>query len=59
MKRTDQRKPHTRKSAYNFTITPERLAKMNAIREKIGIPIAEQIRRGVDLWLAQQEGEAK
>jgi hypothetical protein len=43
------------KSAYNFTISPERLAKMTELRDRVGIPIAEQIRRGVDLWLKQQE----
>jgi len=46
------------KSAYNFTISPDRLAKMTELRDRVGIPIAEQIRRGVDLWLKQQEKQS-
>lgn len=50
---TDDNKPKT--GTYNFTLSPERLEQMQDIRERVGIPIAEQIRRGIDLWLKQQE----
>jgi hypothetical protein len=56
-----KKKPAARRetAAYNFEISTERLERMKAIRERLGTPIAVQIRKGVDLWLAQQEGEAK
>jgi hypothetical protein len=42
----------------NFLVDPDLLEALRAIREKDGIPIGEQIRRGIKLWL-QARGSVK
>ena len=33
-------------------VEPEQLAKLRFIEERIGVPVGEQVRRGIDHWLA-------
>jgi hypothetical protein len=41
--------------AYTCKISQESLHRLQAIKRKTGASVSEQIRRGVDLWLKQQE----
>jgi hypothetical protein len=41
----------TAQKTFTFAIPPEMKAALRAIREADGIPEAEQIRRGVQMWL--------
>jgi hypothetical protein len=47
------------KELYNFVIDPRVLKKLEKIRDRDDISVSEQIRRGVKLWLEQQEREEK
>lgn len=39
------------KKAYTLMIDPELLEALSAIRERDGVTVGEQIRRGIQLWL--------
>jgi hypothetical protein len=41
----------TRRVATNIRIDPELMSALHAIREGDGVPVSEQIRRGIVLWL--------
>lgn len=41
----------TRRLATNIRIDPELMAALQTIREHDGVPVSEQIRRGIVLWL--------
>ena len=43
-----------RRQIYSFGIDPDLLAGIRAVKEVYGIPEAEQIRRGIRLWLESQ-----
>ena len=45
----------TAADTYTLRLKPEQMHKMKRISEKVGVPVPEQIRRGIDLWLKQQE----
>jgi hypothetical protein len=42
------------KQAMNIRVDPHLLDALEAIREEEGIPVSEQIRRGIRLWLDQK-----
>jgi hypothetical protein len=42
------------KKLYSFPIEPELAAGLKAVKERVGISEAEQIRRGIRLWLDSQ-----
>jgi hypothetical protein len=37
-----------------FEITPELKEGLDAIKERDGVPISEQIRRGIQMWLVEK-----
>ena len=41
--------------AYTCKISQESLHRLQAIKRKTGASVSEQIRRGVEMWLKQQE----
>jgi predicted DNA-binding protein len=45
----------TAAATYTLRLKPEQMQKLKARAEKVGVPVPEQIRRGIDLWLKQQE----
>jgi hypothetical protein len=47
----------TRRQPTNIRIDPELMAALQRIREADGVPVSEQIRRGIALWL-ESKGEA-
>ncbi len=46
------------KMLIKFYVEPEQQDKLVAIKEREGIPVAEQIRRAIDLWLSKREAAA-
>jgi len=42
-------------TTYTLRLKPEQMPKLKAYAIRHGVPVPEQIRRGVDLWLKQQE----
>jgi len=42
------------KQAMNVRIDPDLVVALEAIRDAEGIPVSEQIRRGIRLWLDQK-----
>lgn len=48
----------TPKKTFTFAIAEDMKAALSRIRERDGIPEAEQIRRGVQMWL-ESRGESK
>lgn len=42
------------KQAMNIRIDPDLVKALEAIRDAEGIPVSEQIRRGIRLWLDQK-----
>ena len=42
------------KQAMNIRIDPDLVLELEAIRDAQGIPVSEQIRRGIRLWLDQK-----
>lgn len=47
--------PHmTPRTRYNFFIEDEQREGLRAVKERDGIPEAEQIRRAIDDWLARK-----
>jgi Arc/MetJ-type ribon-helix-helix transcriptional regulator len=42
------------KQAMNIRIDPDLVDALEAIRDAEGIPVSEQIRRGIRLWLEQK-----
>ena len=45
------------KEPYAFWISPDQKAALRAIKALDGIPVSEQIRRAIDLWLAEKAPE--
>jgi Ribbon-helix-helix protein, copG family len=43
----------------NFRIDEELLGGLQAIREREGIPVSEQVRRAIQAWLALKGGATK
>ena len=41
-------------TVYTFKVLKRQLDKLKAVSLRDGVPVAEQIRRGIDLWLRQQ-----
>ena len=37
-----------------ISLRQDQVKRLEQITEKIGIPMAEQVRRGVDMWLKEQ-----
>ena len=37
-----------------FLLTPEQMAALKAVKDRDGVSVNEQVRRGVDLWLAER-----
>jgi hypothetical protein len=37
-----------------ISLRDDQVKKLEEITERIGIPMAEQVRRGVDMWLKEQ-----
>jgi hypothetical protein len=44
---------------YAFRLDPDMLAALKAVQHDAGIPVAEQIRRGIRLYLDQLESNTK
>ena len=42
------------KQAMNIRVDPDLVVALEAIRDAEGIPVSEQIRRGIRLWLDQK-----
>ncbi len=42
------------KEPYAFWISPDQKAALRAIKDRDGIPVSEQIRRAIDLWLDEK-----
>ncbi len=42
-----------------FEITPELKEGLDSIKERDGVPISEQIRRGISMWLVEKGVEGK
>jgi hypothetical protein len=48
------RKPNRTKEPYAFWISPDQKAELQAIKDRDGIPVSEQIRRAIDQWLEEK-----
>jgi hypothetical protein len=46
----------TAADTYTLRLKPEQLQKLKARAEKYGVPVPEQIRRGIDMWLRDGVG---
>jgi hypothetical protein len=44
------------KTLIKFYIDDDQLARLAAIKDADGVPMAEQLRRAVDLWLSKRPG---
>jgi hypothetical protein len=51
--------PTKLKRPYTLKIDPELLTALRAVKERDGISESEQIRRGIKLWLASKDIDAK
>ena len=47
------------KERFEFWIEPEARKGLEAVKERDGIPVAEQIRRAIAAWLAERDATAK
>jgi hypothetical protein len=47
------------KERFEFWIEPETRKSLEAIKDRDGIPVAVQIRRAIDAWLADREATEK
>ena len=47
------------KERYNFVIDKEVLKKLEMIKDRDGVPVGEQIRRGIVLWLKKKGVKVK
>jgi len=45
------KRPQRTKEPYAFWISPDQKAALRAVKDRDGIPVSEQIRRAIDLWL--------
>jgi hypothetical protein len=43
----------------NFQATQDQMAQLRAIQARVGISLAMQIRRAIDLWIESQDQSAK
>jgi hypothetical protein len=48
------RKP-TMEDALTVRLRPGMLPRLRTIEKRVGVPVAEQIRRGVEMWLEEQD----
>lgn len=39
---------------YTFRLMTSQAISLDRLRDLTGVPVAEQIRRGIDLWIAKQ-----
>ena len=44
----------TAADTYTLRLKPEQLQKLKSRADRTGVPVPEQIRRGIDLWLDKQ-----
>jgi hypothetical protein len=51
-KRIEEEKKNKKRTA--ISLRQDQVTKLEEITEKVGIPMAEQVRRGVDMWLKEQ-----
>ena len=51
------KRPYRSKEPYAFWISPEQKAALRAVKDRDGIPVSEQIRRAIDLWLEEEASE--
>ena len=49
----------TPKRAANFRIEEELLTALEKVRERDGVPVSEQVRRGIRLWLSSKGYKVK
>ena len=47
------------KERFEFWIEPDARRGLEAIRERLGVPVAEQIRRAIAAWLAENAAAEK
>ena len=47
------------RTRYTFFIDPDQLAALRHIKQDIGIPESEQIRRALDAWLSERDSPKK
>jgi len=47
------------KDRFEFWIEPEARKGLEAIKERLGVPVAEQIRRAIAAWLAEHAATEK
>ena len=50
-----RRSPNRTKQPYAFWIDPHQKVQLQAIKERDGVPVSEQIRRAIDRWLEMHE----
>jgi predicted DNA-binding protein len=48
----------THKTQVSFRLSDEMYEALDEIKVRVGIPLSEQLRRGLDLWLAQQKASS-
>lgn len=46
----------TQRTQINVRVTLGQLAALRQIQVRVGVPMSEQVRRGIGLWLESQEG---
>jgi len=51
------KRPNRTKEPYAFWISPDQKAALRAIKDRDGIPVSEQIRRAIDLWLEEEASD--
>jgi hypothetical protein len=42
-------------AVYHLRLPADALEQLRSIKERDGIPVSEQMRRGIQLWIAQQQ----
>ena len=47
------------KERFEFWIDPEARKGLEAIKDRDGVPVAEQIRRAIAAWMAERDATAK
>jgi hypothetical protein len=44
---------------FTVTLEPVTLARLDSVKERFGLSMGEQVRRGIELWLESQEWPAR
>ena len=44
----------TPRTRHNFFIDDDQMERLREVKERDGVPVAEQIRRAIDAWLEQK-----